>query len=180
MRVIKGIHKGRVIYCADSVRPVSSRVRESCFDILAYSLKGANVLDLFAGSGALGIEALSSGANKCIFIDSNRKSIKIIEKNLEILGLSTNSVYLKDSFASIEFLSKRRDKFDLIFLDPPYHEGSLKKVLQMLSEYDILSPFGLLVGFCFEKDDYLKNSEKFALIQKKKYGQTLLLIYKKQ
>ncbi|MBU0693986.1 MAG: RsmD family RNA methyltransferase [Candidatus Omnitrophica bacterium] len=212
MKIIKGTLKGRNIICPPHIRPVSLRVKKACFDILKGEIEGRRVLDLFAGSGSLGIEALSCGAKQAIFIDIEGECIETIKKNLTSLKLVleaevypirkipcglpqskyfstgagfnspefSNGVYLKDVFRAVEDFAALGEKFDLIFLDPPYYKGMIKKFLQTLEEYDILTAPGFLIGFCYVKDDVLMDSNRFSLILEKKYGQNLLLIYRKK
>ena len=180
MKILKGSLKGRNIKLAPKARAVSLRVKKSCFDILRDELPGKSVLDLFAGSGSLGIEALSLGAESALFVDCNRSATEVVKKNLTLFKLMPKAeIYLKDACRQIKNFAVLSRSFDLVFLDPPYYKGLLKKSLQTLEKYDILAPSGLLVCFCFYKDDYLKTIRNFSLILSKKYGQNLLLIYRK-
>jgi len=178
MRIIGGKFKGRNIDVPEGIRPVSLRVRKSCFDILGREIEQRRVLDLFAGSGSLGIEALSRGASLSTFTDYNHKCIKTLRNNISSLGLKGKARIFKiDSLKALAEFSRRRQKFDLVFLDPPYYKGLLRKTLPALGEYDILAPRGYIVAFCYSKDDFLGESRDFSLIVDKKYGQTLLLVY---
>jgi 16S rRNA (guanine(966)-N(2))-methyltransferase RsmD len=181
MKILSGSLKGRNIICPAAIRPVSLMVRKACFDILGSEIKGSHILDLFAGSGSLGLEALSRGAGRVIFVDNNSDCITVIEKNIISLDLSQKAqFYLKDALRMVEdaFLVKKR--FNFIFLDPPYHLGLARKALQTLEEYDILTPSGYILVFCYLKDVFVEKSNHFELISQRKYGQTLLLIYRKE
>ncbi len=181
MRILSGEFKGRKIFTPEGIRPVSERVRKSCFDILGDQVKGKRVLDLFSGSGSLGFEAISRGAEFCVFIDANRKGISAVRRNISALALSAKTQsYLKDSFLAVKDFFAAKTTFDLIFLDPPYYREILIKSLQQLSQYDILSPSGYLVAFCYQKDAFLNESGDSRLLLQKKYGQTLLLVYRKE
>jgi 16S rRNA (guanine(966)-N(2))-methyltransferase RsmD len=181
MKILKGTLKGRNISCPPNIRPVSVRVRKSCFDILREEIEEAAVLDLFAGSGALGIEAVSCGASRATFIDIKKSCIETVKKNLITFKISSRArTYNKDAFKAIKDFAERDEVFDIIFIDPPYYKGMLIKTLQNLEEYDILAPSGFVIGFCYSKDEFFKESEKFSLIVRKNYGQTVLLIYRKQ
>jgi len=181
MRVILGSLKGRAIAVPPGIRPVSNRVKKACFDILGEVIEGKRVLELFAGSGALGIEALSLGAKEAAFVDVNPKCISAIKENIFSLGIAEKAkVYLKDAASAINDFHVYREKFDLIFLDPPYYEAKLINTLQKLEDYDILAPSGYIVSLGFIKDEHATNSKKFSLILEKKYGQTLLLVYAKK
>jgi len=180
MRILGGKFKRRNIIVPSGIRPVSLRVKKSCFDILKGEIQDKRVLDLFGGSGSLGIEALSQGAKEAIFLDSDRRCVAVIRKNLTSLGLSPQQkVILKDSASGIKDFSTYKERFDIIFLDPPYHSGLLTKTLQLLEEYDIVSPSGYIVIFCYTKDDFVQARRGFSLIIEKKYGQTLFLIYRR-
>jgi 16S rRNA (guanine(966)-N(2))-methyltransferase RsmD len=181
MRILQGTLKGRQIKVPKNIRPVANIVKKACFDIMRGEVEGKRVLELFAGSGALGIESISLGAKEAVFVDSERDSINAIKANVAALGLSSNAkVHSKDALSAIKDFSVYREAFDIIFLDPPYHEGMLKSSLQNLEEYDILTPHGYIISFCYIKDEYLAESSKFSIIVEKKYGQTLLLIYRKE
>jgi len=179
MRVIKGSLKGRNILVPPDTRPVSRHIRKACFDILGEEVKGAKVLDLFAGSGALGIEAFSAGAASVVFVDNSVKSIEAVRKNVACLPPPAFQVYRADAFRSVAGFAARRCIFDFIFLDPPYYKGMLIKALQALEEYDILAAAGYLVCFSCGKDEVLTESVKFAPILDRKYGQSRFLIYRK-
>jgi len=180
MKIFGGTFKGKNIIVPKSVRPVSLRVKKSCFDILREEFKERAILDLFAGSGSLGLEALSHGSSNVVFVDADKASVKIINRNIIDLGLTDRSrVNLKDAVAAIGDFAVYREKFDIIFLDPPYYQGTVTKALQALREYDILTPSGYIVAFCYRDDDFLDSGEQFSLIVKRRYGQTFLLIYAK-
>ncbi len=178
MRILGGKFKGRNIIAPRDIRPVSLRVKKSCFDILRGEIEGKKVLDTFAGSGSLGLEACSHGASECTFIDSEKKCINAIKRNIFSLGIRSKAkVHQRNSFLAINDLFTYKERFDIIFLDPPYYNGLLIKALQALEEYDILARSSYVVGFCYIKDDFIKESNRFSLIVEKKYGQNLLLIY---
>ena len=180
MKISGGKFKGRNIIVPPNIRPVSLKVKKSCFDILKGEISGKRVLDLFAGSGSLGLEALSQGAGEAVFVDSNSKCVAAIRKNLSSLGFSfQEKVFLKDSASGIKDFFTYRENFDLIFLDPPYYQSLLTKTLQLLEVYDIVTPSGYIIAFCYAKDDFVQAGGRFSLIVNRKYGQTLLLIYRK-
>ena len=182
MKILMGKFKGKNIKVpAGDARPVSNLVKKACFDILHEVVPDSSVLDVFAGSGALGLEALSQGAKAAVFVDMARPSINAVKKNIAALGGDLNTrVFQKDSFAAVKDFSVYGEEFDLIFVDPPYYNGMVKKLLQSLSEYDIVARSGFVVCFCYLKDEFIEDSKRFSLILKKKYGQTCLLVYQKQ
>lgn len=142
MRVITGIARGKRLVTPDGsdVRPTSDKVKEALFSALQFDIEGRRVLDLFAGSGQLGIEALSRGAQSCVFVDNSRASINLVKRNLEITNLSDNAKVIQCDFSS--FAAMSRDTFDIVFLDPPYAAGMLidtiKAVLPLMSDYGMI------------------------------------------
>lgn len=181
MQVLKGKFKGKKLKVSPGVRPVSQRVKESCFAIMADEIKSKVVLDLYAGSGSLGIEALSAGAAKVVFVDKSKAGIGSIYANLGNLKLEKEvRVCRQESFSAVKYFYQKKIIFDIIFIDPPYYKGLLTKTLQLLESYDILTRSGYLIGFCYKKDNYAKDYGHFSLIVKRNYGQSTLLIYHKQ
>ena len=136
MRVISGKLKGKRLFTLKGLdlRPTSDRVKEAIFDILQNSIPGRKVLDLFAGTGAMGIEALSRGAKRAVFVEGSPQSLTVLYKNLEACRLQEQAEVLsREVQAGIKILSERGETFDLIFLDPPYGKGLARKTLQALS-----------------------------------------------
>jgi len=180
MKISRGAHKGRNIKTPDEIRPVSLKAKASCFNIIKDIVPDAAVLDLFAGSGALGFEAISCGAKNVVFVDHAKASLEIVNENIAVLGLElkAKTVY-GDALERIKDFKVRNQAFDLIFLDPPYYQGILNKALQRIAEYDIVNDFGFLVAFCYESDDFCNKYGAFSLILQKKYGQNRVLVYEK-
>ena len=147
MRVIAGKYKGRKLFSPEdsSVRPTTDKVKEACFSILTNDIYDARVLDLFAGSGGLGIEALSRGASYCLFADASRKSLNLVKQNLDHckveeetrIAAGDYSKVLKSLAGRIE--DGREEPFDIILLDPPYDAGFLDEVFRLIAEGDILA-----------------------------------------
>lgn len=132
MRVITGQARGRRLISPEGydVRPTTDKVKESIFNIIQFRLEGAAVLDLFAGSGQLGIEALSRGAERAVFVDSSRKSLDVVKKNIELCRFTSQTqTFLCDASA---FLRTTNEKFDIVFLDPPYHKNLCISALELL------------------------------------------------
>lgn len=142
MRVISGTCRGRKLLepAGMDVRPTADRVKESMFNIIQFDIEGRRALDLFAGTGQLGIEALSRGAAECVFVDAARSSLRLTEENLRRCGLRGRCV-LSDG---LDFL-RRGEKFDLIFLDPPYGTGLDARAMLAVKEFDILAVGGIMV-----------------------------------
>lgn len=143
MRIIAGKHRGRVLseFRGNDVRPTADRVKESLFQILSDRLAGARVLDLFCGSGALGLESLSRGAKEAVFNDISNDSLSILRKNLAALR-ETGTVSRADFR---DCLMHMRGRFDVIFCDPPYKEDCIDEVLSRILQRDLLSPGGVVV-----------------------------------
>ncbi len=159
----------------DSIRPAMALVRKSIFDTLQNFVEDANVLDLCAGSGVLGIESLSRNARKLTLIDSDRESIKLIRKNLELCNITANLIHGQLPKA----LNKLKDeKFNLIFLDPPYGKSSfIEETLKKLDAYKVLDKEGLILIESELKSDY-KVPEGFALSKERKFGNTKITFLK--
>ncbi len=181
MKIIAGTFKGRNLKVPAGIRPVSMLVKKACFDILGQEPVSGRILDLYAGSGALGLEAVSRGAREAVFIDCQRTCVAAIKNNITSLGGRFHfEVYSNDFAAALKILHTRQKQFELVFLDPPYYQGMLIKALQLLEEYDIVTPFGFVVCFCYSKDVFPREQGLLRLILDKKYGQTLLIIYRKE
>ena len=179
MRVIAGAAKGHNLKCVDgqAVRPTTDKVKGAVFSMLGSCVVGARVLDLFSGSGALGIEALSRGAQSAAVVDASKDAVRVINENLVHTKLGGKaSVFLKDAFV---FLEEAQGQFDLVFLDPPYQGGLLEKALLEIGAQNILAPGALVVA---ERD----RSEPFVAlpfyeIQKEKsYGRVGVLLLRQR
>ena len=144
MRVISGSARGRKLKepSGFSIRPTGDKVKESIFNIIQFDIEGRRVLDLFAGTGQLGIEALSRGAEKTVFVDLSADAIKLIKSNLNLCGFSDRAeVYAKDA---LQFIAGS-EKFDLIFIDPPYDAKIFEKIMMKIIEFDKLSDNGIII-----------------------------------
>ncbi|MDP8213295.1 MAG: 16S rRNA (guanine(966)-N(2))-methyltransferase RsmD [Candidatus Zapsychrus exili] len=185
MKITGGKYKNRNIYISADIRPTQHVTRKAIFDILGHDFEGLRVLELCAGSGAIGIEALSRGAREVVFVEKDPKVYKIIHDNLDILSVSPNEegdmpyeTMNLDMFVAIKMLAKKGEKFDVIVFDPPYGRELAKKVLKTLDSYDILHRNCILVAQ-HPKDEALPEEEgRFLIFKQKKYGRTLLSLYK--
>lgn len=176
MRVIAGKYKGRVLYPPETerIRPTTDRIKETLFNIL-YSKgfpDGCRVLDLFSGSGALGIEALSRGAAECVFTDADKSSLKLTSKNLSHVGIKAETLNMdfRNALASC-------GKFDLILADPPYAAGYEDEILSSVRENEVLLPDGMLVIEHSEKNSLI-NAQKDYIIDTRRCGNTSLSFLK--
>ncbi|MFP4456196.1 MAG: 16S rRNA (guanine(966)-N(2))-methyltransferase RsmD [Clostridia bacterium] len=176
MRIIAGVAKGRKIYSGDigGTRPTLDRVKESLFNIIEYPLNCNTVLDLFAGTGNLGLEALSRGADFATFVDINKECCKLIRRNVDLLNFNDISEII--NIKSESFLQMTKQKYDIIFMDPPYHnQGLIYSAINIICEKDILKDGGIII---IEHDDNFKPKCKPNDIRK--YGSTFLSFYNKE
>ena len=176
MRVITGTARGRKLKSLEGreVHPTTDRVKEAVFSILQWEISGAAVLDLFAGSGQLGIEALSRGAGSCVFVDASARAASVVRENLRATGLMEKATLLTmDSFS---YLKSCRCLFDIILLDPPYHSLLLEQTLPLLSPF--LSPRGVVL--CETTTDCSLSQTLGGLTLKKeyRYGKIKLYLYR--
>ena len=178
MRVISRILKGKNIegYSISGTRPTMDRVKESVFSTIQDSIKNSVVLDLFAGSGQLGIEAISNGSKLCYFIDNNKEATNTIKKNIELLNIKDKSIVLNyDYKKSLNYFKDNNIKFNIIFVDPPYDYDVLDKVISKILEYNLLEKKGILV---IEHTKEIKGDYKDLYLYKaKKYGYKYINIY---
>jgi len=146
MRIITGSARGRRLKELEGMetRPTTDRVKEGMFSVLQFDIEGRRVLDLFAGTGQLGIECLSRGAASAVFVDRRADAVKLIRENLKITELSDRARVVSGD--SMEYLKALREKFDLILLDPPYAEGLLEMAIAHIAKFDILAPHGIIVA----------------------------------
>lgn len=145
MRVIAGTARGRRLEALPGLdtRPTTDRVKESVFNVIQFDIEGRRALDLFAGTGQLGIETLSRGAAFCDFVDSAPAALKVVQKNIRACGFEDRAVCHGRDFAA--FLSRAEGKYGLIFLDPPYASGNLERALEMIAAIDIVVENGIIV-----------------------------------
>jgi len=179
MRITTGKYRNRNLFMPGGIRPTQDKVRKAIFDILG-DVEGLSFLELYAGSGAVGFEALSRGIRELTMVEYNHDSILAIKKNISLLKASACNLYCLDAQKAIKLLSQKKKSFDIIFLDPPYHEGMAKKILHTLEGYDILAPNGLIVAQHLKSELLLESSLKFSLIKEAKYGDTWLSIFRKE
>ena len=175
MRVIAGIRRGLKLKAPDGIntRPTTDRVKESVFNIIQSHLPAGNVLDLFAGSGALGIEALSRGSEKCVFVENNRESYSLVEHNINLSKLSDKARLLfKDS---VSYLKSADESFDIIFLDPPYNKDFILPVLSLISERNLLADNGIVVVET-EKGGESVTHPDYKIIREATYGKTVIYV----
>lgn len=176
MRVITGSARGRKLITleGDDVRPTTDIVKEALFSIIQFEIEGRKVLDLFGGCGQLAIEALSRGAHSAVIVDASKKSVEVIKQNLETTGFSKQAVVLNSD--ALAFLSRRSEKYDIAFLDPPYSKGLLEKALERIS--DVMNEGGVVICEAPFKDELPEKAGTFKMIRKYRYGKTGLFLYR--
>ncbi len=175
MRIIAGKHRGRVLaeFRGQDIRPTADRVKESLFQILSERLYGARVLDLFCGSGALGLEALSRGAGFVVFNDLSAESLAVCKKNLAALK-ETGEVYRLDFRVLLRSVA---GKFDLIFSDPPYREQFTEEVLEIVAERNLLRPGGRVIS---ESEREERAPAGWTIADFRSYGRTKITMFERQ
>ena len=179
MRVITG--KARGIQLKTPVglltRPTADRVKEALFSIINFDIPGAKVLDLFGGTGQLGIEALSRGAASAVFVDAREESCKLIRENLKRTKLEKEAKVVRSDY--LDYLNRCREQYNIIFLDPPYAEVFLENSIKRITEIDILQSDGIIVAERPLGKDLPWEFEGYTRSKDYKYGKVLLTIYRK-
>lgn len=180
MRVITGKARGVQLKTPAGMqtRPTSDRVKEAMFSIIQFDIPGMRVLDLFGGTGQLGIEALSRGAKEAVFVDANEPACALIRENLRRTRMELNGRVVRSDYLS--FLSSCREKYGIIFLDPPYAEVFLENSLKKITEIDILETNGIIVAERPLGKDLPWEFSGYSRSKDYKYGNTLLTVYRKK
>ena len=176
MRVISGQKRGKKLETlkGDAVRPTTDKVKESVFNIIQFDVVGSNFLDLFAGSGQIGIEALSRGARQATFVDASTDSINVVKKNLVSADLSENAVVINSD--SLRFLKTTGERFDIAFLDPPYKSNLLKNALPLMP--NVMAENGIIICEYAVGEDLPDNFADFWLSKTYKYGKIAVSVYR--
>lgn len=177
MRVITGSARGRRLETLEGLetRPTAEKVKEAEFSMIQFEIEGRVVLDLFAGSGQLGIEALSREAKSAVFVDANPAAIKIIRGNLEKTGLSHKASVAAGDFE--QFLTYTKAVFDIVFIDPPYSKGIVDRALPLVVPH--VSDNGVIICEVARIDTLPEEVGDFKLVRKNNYGKTTLGVYRK-
>ena len=177
MRVITGSAGGRKLKSpsGDAVRPTADQVKQAVFNILQFDLEGRRVLDLFGGTGQLGIEALSRGAREAVFVDSDRSSAALIRENLKTCGMKAE-VLQTDALSYLQ----RGGKFDIIFVDPPYDAGLYGPVLERINAVDNLTEGGIIIVEARAGEALPAMKAPYRMLREKKYGSVKIGLYTKE
>lgn len=179
MRVITGKARGVQLKTPNGMqtRPTADRVKEALFSIINFDIPGAKVLDLFGGTGQLGIEALSRGAASAVFVDASEDSCKLIRENLKRAKLEKDAKVIRSDY--MDYLSRCREQYNIIFLDPPYAEVFLENAIKRITEIDILQSDGIIIAERPLGKELPWEFEGFTRSKDYKYGKVLLTIYRK-
>lgn len=179
MRVITGSARGVTLKTPEGMqtRPTTDRVKEAMFSIIQFEIPGADVLDLFGGTGQLGIEALSRGAKSATFVDAGEPACRLIRENLKRTRLEQSGKVVRSDY--LAYLNRCREKYHIIFLDPPYAEVFLENALKCITEIDILHSGGIIVAERPLGKELPWEFEGFSRSRDYKYGNTLLTVYRK-
>ena len=179
MRVITGKARGVVLKTPEGMqtRPTADRVKEALFSIIQFDIPGCRVLDLFGGTGQLGIEALSRGAKSAVFVDASDAACKLIRENLKRTKLENDAKVIRSDY--LEYLRRCHETFDVIFLDPPYAEVFLENSLNCITEIDILQTNGIIVTERPLEKELPWDFPGYTRSKDYKYGKTLITLYRK-
>lgn len=179
MRIIAGRLRGRRLAAVRGrVRPTADRVREAIFNVLGNQVAEARVLDLFAGTGALGIEAISRGAREAVFVEQHHTALRVLRKNLGDCGLSAMSqVFPLGVSRALKRLATQGQKFDLVFLDPPYGQGLAAKTIRLLAPGQLLSPAAQVIVEHSRQEQVPATCQSLTQVEQRHYGDTVISFY---
>lgn len=181
MRVIAGIAKKRRLKSPGKlpVRPTSDRVKEALFNIISDLVAGSSFADLYAGTGGVGIEALSRGAGKVVFVESDPRVVALLRENLQLTGLGDNAEVVRSDVGNALYrMYLKNYTFNIIFADPPYRQGLAAQTLNMLTGYPVLHQNGIVILETGAGEDVPVRAGALALVRREKYGDTTLAFYK--
>lgn len=183
MRISAGEHRGRRLQSPKGLRtrPTSDLLRQAIFNVVGAHVQGARVLDLFAGTGALGLEALSRGAAEATFVERDRAALVSLRGNLVSLGVSTRTrILAQDALTAVAGLARAGERFDCVLLDPPYVGDSARHSVETLAPGDILSENAVLVVQAFHKTELPERVGTLSRAWQRRYGETRLTLYRKE
>ncbi|MDG6882976.1 Ribosomal RNA small subunit methyltransferase D [Clostridium perfringens] len=181
MRIIAGKARGRKLLSPPTyeTRPALDRVKESMFSMIQWYIPDAVVIDVFAGTGSLGLEAASRGAKECYLVDKSPVTFPVLKKNIENLGFGDFCHALNtDAYSALRSLASRGKVFDLMFIDPPYMKNLIPEAIEIIEEKNLLQEDGLIVTKIDSSEEIFEGTEKIKLTKVKKYGNTTVCFYK--
>lgn len=184
MKIFSGKYGTRNVYMPGWIRPTQNVVRKAVFDLLGHDLSGLNYLELFSGSGAVGLEALSLGVQSALLVEKDPRCVAVTEENLQLLGVPRKAgeegaceIWTMDAFAAVKLISQGQRRFDIVFADPPYGRGLPKKLLKTLGAYDILTP-NCFVIVEHSLDDHVPEVEgRLTRVRHRRYGKSFLAVF---
>lgn len=178
MRIISGSRRGRKLFDfeGDDIRPTTDRVKESMFNIITPFVAEAHVLDLFCGSGALSVEAVSRGARTAVCVDKDTRSLELAKKNVKSVDFDECFKFVHSD--AMSYLEKTEEKFDVVFLDPPYNKGFIEPIIKAAVQRDILTDKGIIVLESDSGDEH-GDFDGLETYRRRKYGRTYITVYKK-
>lgn len=180
MRIISGEFKGRKLasFTGRRIRPTSDRVREAIFDLLPVEWEGKEIVDLFAGTGGLGIEALSRGACRVVFVEHHPQALKVLDKNLIMVNrVESSEVVRLEVEEGMKVIKRKGWKFDIAFLDPPYGKGLAGSTIRLVVEHEIMKDRGIVVVEHHRREVLLEHSPTLKLLDQRNYGKTGLALF---
>ncbi|MBI3183819.1 MAG: 16S rRNA (guanine(966)-N(2))-methyltransferase RsmD [Myxococcales bacterium] len=181
MRIVAGSARGRSLLGprgAKEIRPTADRVRESIFNVLGQWMEGLRVLDLFAGTGALALEAISRGASRAVMVDSGRQAAALCRANAEALGFADRVEVMRQPVdAALAHLARMREQFDLVFADPPYSARAAASVLSQVESSGVLAPAGRLCIEHDRKEAALERGAALVRVDERRFGDTVVSFY---
>jgi 16S rRNA (guanine966-N2)-methyltransferase len=178
MKILAGKYKGRNFYMPEGIRPTQNVLRAAIFDLLGHDFTGLSFLELFAGSGAVSLEAISRGADAVVMVEHNDLNAKTIRENCELLGIDLGgnfSLVHGDAFKTLKQFSEEAKRFDIVFFDPPYAQKLAKKTLKLLDRSDILHPQSLVM-VQMEASEKLEIPESFTVLTQRRYSSSHLTV----
>nr|QKW93932.1 ribosomal RNA small subunit methyltransferase D [Vitiosangium cumulatum] len=183
MRIVAGSARGRALAgpkaTSKHIRPTADRVRETIFNVLGQWLEGQKVLDLYAGTGALGLESISRGASRAVLVDSDREALSLCRTNTDALGFGARvEVLAQPVERALETLGRRGDRFELIFADPPYAARVVETVLEGLVRHGVLAPGGTVVIEHDKREAAPESHEGFERVDQRRFGDTLVSLFR--
>jgi 16S rRNA (guanine(966)-N(2))-methyltransferase RsmD len=180
MRIISGSAKGKKLYSSKgrNIRPTADRVRESVFNILGNQWKGTRVLDLFSGTGSLGLEAMSRGAQQAVFVEKSKSALQTLRKNVSICGFDSQAIVLAMSVPSgLGVIGQRGESFHIIFADPPYGKGWVEKTIRHILAHNLLSEDGVLVVEHTLGEAFLRDHGELSFLRQEAYGEATVSFF---
>lgn len=180
MRIIAGIARGKKILPPDGMqtRPTLDRVKENIFNIIQNRINNSVVIDVFAGTGSLGLEAVSRGAKECYLVDQHPSTFKLQKQNVQNLKFEENCICLNmDSYSALKDLGLKNKVFDLIFIDPPYAKEMIPPAIDIVSEKGMLKQDGLIITKIDSSESIYEGNDKIILTESRKYGNTTVCFY---